>query len=312
MFRRSRFVAWCGALAIVASGAIYSQAQEQSGPKAAQPQKTETFVYKKIPQGGLELVVHYPPDWKAADQRPAIVFFFGGGWNKGTIAQFESQAEHLAQRGMVAVRADYRVKSRQGVSPRECVEDAKSAIRWVRQNAAKLGVDRNRVVAAGGSAGGHLAACTAFTPGLDAADEDTTVASTPNALVLYNPVMRFTGVDQLMQRIGSDETLGKAISPTLHLKKDSPPTLMLFGDQDRLLELAEEFMAKSKELGHRAELYLAEGQGHGFFNREPWTEKTTARADEFLVAIGYLQAVEKPTTEEQSAEKPATAKPAAE
>ena len=78
---------------------------------------TKTFAYKTIPGGKLELVVHYPPGWKETDKRPAIVFFFGGGWMGGTIRQFEPQADHLASRGMVAARADYRVKSRQGVTP---------------------------------------------------------------------------------------------------------------------------------------------------------------------------------------------------
>ena len=93
---------------------------------------TKTFAYKTIPGGKLELVVHYPPGWKDTDKRPGIVFFFGGGWENGTIQAFERQADHLARRGMVAARADYRVKSRQGVTPDKCVEDAKSAVRWLR------------------------------------------------------------------------------------------------------------------------------------------------------------------------------------
>ena len=234
------------------------------------------------------MVVHYPPGWKETDKRPAIVFFFGGGWTGGKIEQFEPQANHLASRGMVAARADYRVKSRHGVTPKECVEDAKSAVRWMRANAAKLGVDPDRIVAAGGSAGGHIAACTAFTPGLDAEGEDAKISSKPNALVLFNPVLRFSGIPELMERIGNDEALGKAISPTLHLTKDSPPTLIFFGTADRLAAMGDEFMKKSKELGHRAELFTAEGQPHGFFNRPPWQEKTTQRMDEFLVSIGYL------------------------
>lgn len=162
----------------------------------------------------------------------------------------------------------------------------------MRQNAAKLGIDPERIVASGGSAGGHIAACTAFTPGLDAEDEDAKISSKPNALVLFNPVLRFAGIPQLMDRIGSDGALGKAISPTLHLSKDSPPTLILFGTADRLAVMGDEFMAKSKELGHRAELFTAEGQSHGFFNRPPWQEKTTQRMDEFLVSIGYLRSGE--------------------
>ena len=159
----------------------------------------------------------------------------------------------------------------------------------MRANAAKLGVDPNRIVAAGGSAGGHIAACTAFTPGLDADDEDAKVSSKPNALVLFNPVLRFAGIPQLTERIDNDEALGKAISPTLHLAKDSPPTLIFFGTADRLAAMGDEFMKKSKELGHLAELFTAEGQPHGFFNRPPWQEKTTQRMDEFLASIGYLE-----------------------
>ena len=78
--------------------------------QAAEQQDTKSFVYKKTKQADLELVVHYPPGWKDSDKRPAIVFFFGGGWTGGKLEQFEPQASHLARRGMVAARADYRVK----------------------------------------------------------------------------------------------------------------------------------------------------------------------------------------------------------
>lgn len=255
---------------------------------ADEPTATKSFVYKTTKQGTLSLVVHYPQDWKASDHRPAIVFFFGGGWTGGRVEQFEPQAVHLAQRGMVAARADYRVKSRHGVGPADCVEDAKSAVRWLRANAAAQGIDPNRIVAAGGSAGGHLAACTALAPGLDAAGEDPKISSRPNALVLFNPVLRFSGIDELMPRLNNDQALGKALSPTLHLQKESPPTLILFGTSDRLFAQGQEFMQRAKELGHRSELFAAEGQPHGFFNREPWQSKTTVRMDEFLTALGYL------------------------
>jgi acetyl esterase len=257
--------------------------------QAVEQQETKSFVYKKTKQGDLELVAHYPLDWKETEKRPAIVFFFGGGWTGGRITQFEPQASHLAARGMVAVRADYRVKSRHGVTPKECVEDAKSAVRWMRQNAGTLGIDPDRIVAAGGSAGGHIAACTAFAPGLDAEGEDARISSKPNTLVLFNPVLRFAGIPRLMERIDNNEPLGEAISPTQHLTKDSPPTLIFFGTADRLATMGDEFMEKSKELGHRAVLFTAEGQPHGFFNRPPWQEKTTQQMDEFLLSIGYLE-----------------------
>lgn len=251
-------------------------------------QETKSFTYKKTKEGELSIKAYFPADWKADQKRPAIVFFFGGGWTSGTPTQFEPQAKHLAGRGMVALCADYRVKSRHGVKPDACVEDAKSAIRWVRQNAAMLGVDPDRIVGAGGSAGGHIAACTGICPGLDAADEDQAISSKPSVLVLFNPVLNFN-VPTLTARLGDDEKLAKAISPTQQLAKDSPPTLILFGSDDRLLAQGQEFMGRSKELGHHAELFLADGADHGFFNRPPWLEKTTKRMDEFLVSVGYLE-----------------------
>ena len=121
-----------------------------AGPAFGQ-EATKTFTYTKTKQADLEIVVHFPPGWKETEKRPGIVFFFGGGWENGTIKAFEPQAEYLASRGIVTARADYRVKSRHGVTPKECVDDARTAIRWFRQNAAKLGVDPDRIVASGGS-----------------------------------------------------------------------------------------------------------------------------------------------------------------
>jgi acetyl esterase/lipase len=264
------------------------------GPAFGQEQakdNVKTFTYKKTKQTDLALHVHFPPGWKKEDKRPVIVFFFGGGWETGTVRAFEPQAEYLASRGMVAARADYRVKSRHSVTPKECVEDAKSAVRWLRQNASKLGVDPDRIVASGGSAGGHIAACTALAPGVEPEGEDKKISSKPSALVLFNPVLRFG--PQMLKRVGNDEALGKAISPTVHLRKDSPPALLFYGTDDWLLGQGEEFMRRSKELGHQAKLFTADRQPHGYFNRSPWREKTLQQTDEFLAALGYLKG--KPT-----------------
>lgn len=251
----------------------------------------KSFVYKKAAQGPLELAVTYPPGWRETDHRPAIVFFFGGGWTNGNVKQFESQADYLAKRGMVAVRADYRVKSRQNVTPKECVEDAKSAVRWVRQNAAKLGVDPDRLVVAGGSAGGHIAACTTLTQGLDAEGEDTSVSTRANVLVLFNPVLDFRP-PTLASRVGNDAALVERISPTLHVTKETPPTLLMYGSDDELLAQGQAYVDRAKQAGSRVELFTADGQKHGFFNREPWQSRTTQRVAEFLESLGYLSKVD--------------------
>lgn len=263
----------------------------------AEQAETKTFTYRDTPQGKLDLIVHYPPDWNATDERPAIVFFFGGGWTNGTVKQFASQADYLASRGMVAARADYRVKSRHGITPKECVDDAQNAVRWLRAHAGELGIDPNRIVASGGSAGGHLAACTALPPIEAVESEAAAISSKPNALVLYNPALKFSGVERLMTRIDNDESLGKQISPTLHLSEKTPPALILFGTADALIVQGEEYVQRANEVGARAEMFEAEDMPHGFFNRSPWLERTTYHVDEFLESLGYLEGpptIEKP------------------
>ncbi len=254
---------------------------------------TKEYVYKKTPKGDLRMTVHFPPGWKAGEERAAVVFFFGGGWTGGTIRQFADQAAYLASRGMVAARADYRVKSRHGVTPDACVEDAKSAVRWLRRKATDLGIDPDRLVGAGGSAGGHIAACAAMTPGLDAKGEDAAISSKPNALVLFNPVLDFTNLKGYSA--GLDEAMRQRISPNRHTGKDTPPAILFYGTKDKFLEHGRAMLANAKRDGNRCEVWTAAGQPHGFFNRSPWKQLTEIEADKFLVSLGYLKG--KPTVE---------------
>jgi acetyl esterase/lipase len=115
------------------------------------------------------------------------------------------------------------------------------------------------------------------------------VSCKANALLLFNPALRF----DFLKKVDNNEAVAKAISPVLYLTKDSPPTLLFFGTDDFLLDHAKQFMQRAKELGHRTEMFTAEKQPHGFFNKSPWKEKTLQRADEFLASLGYLEG--KPT-----------------
>jgi acetyl esterase/lipase len=247
--------------------------------------KTSEHLFKKTPQGDLKLHVHYPPDWARGDRRPAIVFFFGGRWKSGTTDQFLPQAEYLATRGLVAVRADYRVASRHQTTPDKCIEDAKSAVRWVRAHASELGVDPGRIVGSGGSAGGHLAAATALIPGYEAEADDRSISCVPNALVLFNPALNYP--EHSVKNAEGREL--KDFWPTAFLKRGAPPAIIFFGTGDRMLKQGKEYQAKAGELGVRAELYTAADQPHGFFNRQPWTAITARQADLFLASLGYLK-----------------------
>jgi acetyl esterase/lipase len=228
--------------------------------------EVKSMTYKTVGDKELKIHLHFPPGWKSSDRRPAIIFFFGGGWTGGRVGQFEFQADYLAGRGIVAARADYRVKSRDGVTPDKCVEDARSAVRWMRKNSIRLGINPEKLIASGGSAGGHLAACTMIADSVEAEGDDLSISTIPQAMVLFNPVLSFEN-EQMIGRLGDNKHLARKISPTSHLDKNSPPALILFGTNDRLKVFGDDYWKKAEALGVRAEKYIAEGQGHGFFNR---------------------------------------------
>jgi acetyl esterase/lipase len=247
----------------------------------------KTVTYKTVESRTLQMHLHFPTDWQVTDARPVMVFFFGGGWNGGTVNQFLPQAEYFASRGLVTALADYRVKSRDGVTPDQCVADARSAVRWVRSHAQELGLDPQKLIASGGSAGGHLAACMLIERSVETPGDDLSISTVPQAMVLYNPVLSFEH-DKLRARLGDKRHLAKAISPTAHLNKHAPPALILFGTQDALKAFGDAYRMEANRLGVCAQEYLAEGQGHGFFNRNPWLERTTVAVDRFLVSLGLL------------------------
>jgi len=209
-------------------------------------------------------------------------------------------------------QAEYRVKNRHGTTPFECVADGKSAVRWVRSNAARLGVNPNKIAAGGGSAGGHVAACTGVIEGLDEEDEDQNISSRPNALVLFNPAVDLV---EFSKKRSSDERFRRAkeISPLQHVKKGAPPCIIFHGTADRTVpfESVERFCAAMNEAGNVCRLVPFEGKRHGFFNYgrdedNSSFNKTIEETDRFLTSLGYLKDASKP---KQSARKQAKVNP---
>ena len=257
-------------------------------------------VYQTIGDTKLKLWIFEPEGHKKSDKRPAVVFFFGGGWRAGTPGQFEMQCKYLASRGMVAMTADYRVSSRNGTKATACVEDGKSAVRWIRKNARKLGVNPAKVAAGGGSAGGHVAAAIATVPGFEKDDE---TSSAPNALLLFNPAVILAEVPgeiempaekavSLKERIGTDP---KKISPYHHVRKGLPPTIIFHGTNDdavpfRTVQLYEK---RAQALGNSCKLVAFDDKPHGFFNWGRFDNetfrKTMLASEQFLAKQGWIK-----------------------
>ena len=193
---------------------------------------------------------------------------------------------------MATFVADYRVKSRQNTEPNACVADGKSAVRWLRKNAKRLNIDPERIAAGGGSAGGHVAATTGICDGLDAPGEkDSVISSKANALLLFNPVY-----DNGPKGYGHSRAKKwfPAISPAHNISDDDPPTIVFLGSKDSLIPVstAEKFDADLKAAGIQSELWIYDGQPHGFFNESKNQEAfldTVIKTDEFLQSIKWIE-----------------------
>jgi len=278
--------AWICIISAVTSWTACAE-KRTADPEVDRPKR---LVYKTIGDVELHLHVFEPADRAGADALPAIVFFFGGGWANGTPSQFYPQCNYFASRNMAAFSAEYRIKNKHGTTPYECVKDGKSAVRWLRVHAGELGIDPERIVAGGGSAGGHVAAATAMLPDIEEAGEDLSVSSVPNALVLFNPAIDTTGAGYGDDKVGARP---EELSPAHHVAKHLPPTILFHGTDDATVpfENAKRFRDLMKAAGNRCELVPFEGKGHGFFNehRDAAAFRETIRAaDGFLVSLGFL------------------------
>ena len=271
-------------------------------------------VYREVNGVKLNAYIFTPPGHRVSDHRPAVLFFFGGGWKGGSPGQFLPQSLYLSQRGMIAIPCDYRVLSRHGVIPQDCLRDAKAAMRWARANAARLGIDPDRIVAGGESAGGHLAAAVALVPGFEDGDH-IEVSSMPNALALFNPAVVLSPVEGHPGLL-SDEKIAdirartdgrpQEISPYHFVRAGLPPSILFHGTKDEAVPFptVELFAKAMTAVGNRCELKAYEGQPHGFFNpgrgkgepREEATRcfhRTIRELDAFFVSLDYLKPSDK-------------------
>ena len=267
-----------------------------------------TFTYKTIDETKLNLWVFNPSKRYKSNEKPAIIFFFGGGFRAGSPKQFLEHSKYLSARGIVSIVADYRVSSRNKTRPIKCLNDAKSAIRWVRKHSKSLGIDPNRIIAGGGSAGGALAALTGTVSMFDEENEDLNISSKPNAMVLFNPGVIMSPVKEYPLSIMSERrkksasklNIGvepKFFSPYNYISDKTPPTIIFHGKNDTTIDPKTVilFNQKMKKFGNNSELYLYEGKTHGFFNyglehNGPFVD-TMRKVDDFLVNLGYIQSL---------------------
>jgi arylsulfatase A-like enzyme/dienelactone hydrolase len=254
---------------------------------------TRLVTYKQLPERTLALHIFQPTAWKPTDRRPCLLAIHGGGWGGGEPRRAYPYAYDFAARGMVGISLQYRLtnpKTYPGTSIHDCIRDARSAVRYVRAHAADLGIDPQRIVVFGMSAGGHLALTTALLDTLNEPGDDLRISARPDALLLTFPVVDTTATGLKPPGKELTDADREAISPVHQLRPKMPPTIIFNGEADTLtpLDRAVALQQRMVEMGSTCEIVAWPGGKHGHTNVDAAAyEQLLQRGWDFLKKHGF-------------------------
>ncbi len=252
-------------------------------------------VYKTVDTTKLKIDIFYTSQSFERENNTAIVFFHGGGWAFGTPSEFFTTCERYARMGIVTYSVEYRLSIENGVvpskliSPIESIMDAKSAIRWVRENAGKLHIGKNKIVAAGQSAGGHLALCTAMIDEYNEKSDHRSISCRPDAILLFSACVN--AVEGWCDRLLADRRNKIwSISPAHNIKRGMPPMIEFHGEYDEQVPIwtVQFFESAMNKEGNYFEMHTYKGMRHYLGEGNP--KYSRYFDDEILkVADGFLR-----------------------
>jgi acetyl esterase/lipase len=271
--------------------------------------------YKQVEGRSIKMDIYMPPSGKPASA-PVLYYVHGGGWaagskEKGGLPLMLPVFEQVAEKGFVCVSINYRLcKKNTGVLMRDCVTDAMDGLRFLKKNAVQYGLDPDRMVVWGDSAGGQLAQMLAL------ADPKTFVGDEALAAYDVNPIAGiswygptdFTDVelfktdlsDKNPNRFGERITgtsggyaenpkAYEEMSPVYWIRKNSPPLFLLQGDTDATIPLPHALRLKEKadQIGADVELVIVKHAGHNWRRAggdpEPGLEQIQRMTAEYAV-----------------------------
>ncbi len=281
---------------------IFAQAQQPRVPEGIAVKRNIEYVAGGGPRQMLD--VYYPE--KSDKPVPLVVWIHGGAWSAGS--KDRTPALPLLQQGFAVASVTYRF-SQNAVFPAQ-IEDCKSAIRWLRKNAAQMNINPEKIGVWGGSAGGHLVAMLGVSgdvkdwekgANLDQSSRVQAVCDWfgPSNLLTFGPqggndrpkgARPFPATDAADSPEGKliggpvpeNKEKAKAASPTTYVTKDDAPFLIIHGDKDPLVPAAQskELHELLEKIGVPSKLIILPGAGHGgpqFNSRE-----TMSQVEEFF------------------------------
>ena len=257
--------------------------------------------YKQVDGISLKVDIFTPPANGNKLPRPAMAFFHGGGWAYGERSEFHEACVRYAKMGMVTFSFEYRLSINPDgsvphpkITPVECVKDARSAMRWIKENAARYRIDADRIVACGQSAGGQLALATALLDHINEESDNMEISPVPAAIVLYSSSVN-------MVEAWADMLLGDrrneiwSISPHHNLRPGLPPMIEFHGEEDEQVPIwaVRHFRDKTISLGNVMELVIFEGRQHYLGEGDSqygryYDEAILKKTDAFLKQQGVL------------------------
>lgn len=237
------------------------------------------IVYRTAGGQQLKLDFYVPYDHKPG---PTVLYIHGGGWQTGSKEQYVLWYLPYLELGLRVVAVQYRLS---GVAPAPAaVEDCRCAFRWVVRNGARYGVDPNRIIVSGGSAGGHLALLTAYgSAGIECPEHEGPAPQAKAVIDYYGPTdlnAQLSTGDAPLRRWLRDApdaaALATQISPVTWIKPGLPPTLIIHGDADKTVPLQQslDLHQALTRAGVANELITIPGGAHG---RHTWTDSDTIR-----------------------------------
>jgi acetyl esterase/lipase len=243
---RYRFAALCDELAFVIGNLP---------ARFTSVQVTADIEYGDVPEQRLD--VYALPELK---ERPVVVFWYGGGWTDGQKEEYRFIGTALAERGYVAMVPDYRKYP--AVQFPTFVEDGARAVVWARRHARDWGGDPSRIIVMGHSVGAHLGAMLAYKPEYlrAAGGRRGWIKGFVGLSGLYAPVPEVDTFRQIIPAsYRSDDW-----QPLWHVDKQAPPSLLLHGLEDRLVNPLETVRLRNALVRHgvHVEMELYSGRSH--------------------------------------------------
>lgn len=252
----------------------------------------KTIVYKIVEGDTLDMFL-FLPEVKTATKMPVMIFIHGGGWgggNKYKIAgtPFYGTLESLLNNGIACATIEYRLTKLEKSTAYDCVVDCKDAVRFLMKNANTYGLNAKRMGLWGDSAGGHLCLMTGLADNKRFAGDESLKKFNPSFLCIasYYPLTSFTHPELLKESnfdnpqrfipllgglVSEKQDMAKLLSPVEWIGKNSPPVLLLHGEQDKVLPIQQSIFLEEigKAKGADIQLLSVKNAGHSFNGENP-------------------------------------------